>query len=142
MEKEAPMTKHKNPIPELAETTAVDSKTVQSPVSPPKRRRGKAADNSKTAAVPPGAQSAPISKRNQLIRLLSMEQGADLATLNAALGWLPHTTRAALSGLRKAGHAVITEKDEGGNPTRYRIAPTSAARPTPAPLPAPTTGEA
>ena len=35
-------------------------------------------------------------------------------------GWLPHTTRAALTGLRKKGHAI--EKTRRGDVTCYRIA--------------------
>ena len=30
-----------------------------------------------------------------------------------ATGWLPHTTRAALTGLRKRGYAVVHERIEG-----------------------------
>jgi hypothetical protein len=62
------------------------------------------------------------SRRDQLIRMLSTRSGADLAAISARFGWLPHTTRAALSGLRKSGHAVVTEKRPDGKPTRYRIA--------------------
>jgi hypothetical protein len=36
-----------------------------------------------------------------VIALLQQEQGATLAELIATTGWLPHTTRAALTGLRK-----------------------------------------
>jgi len=37
----------------------------------------------------------------------------------AATGWLPHTTRAALTGLRKKGHAIARDRVEGV--TRYAI---------------------
>ena len=37
-----------------------------------------------------------------------------------ATGWLPHTTRAALTGLRKKGHAIAKGSRE--NATCYRIA--------------------
>ena len=33
-----------------------------------------------------------------------------IAAISAALGWQAHTTRAAITGLRKAGHAVETAK--------------------------------
>lgn len=33
-----------------------------------------------------------------------------LARLVEVTGWLPHTTRAALTGLRKRGYAVTSEK--------------------------------
>lgn len=91
-----------------------------SPTDPTKRRARPA------AAPPPKAEPASKgggpSRRDELIRMLSARSGADLAAISAKFGWLPHTTRAALSGLRKAGHAVITEKRADGRPTRYRIA--------------------
>ena len=31
----------------------------------------------------------------------------------AATGWLPHTTRAALTGLRKKGYAIDSDKVDG-----------------------------
>ena len=45
----------------------------------------------------------------------------------AATGWLPHTTRAALTGLRKRGYAIERSAGEGGSV--YRIA---TAEPPPA----------
>ena len=79
------------------------------------------------AAAPPTAEPANKggrgSRRDQLVRMLSTRSGTELAAISAMFGWLPHTTRAALSGLRKAGYAVITEKRADGKPTRYRIAP-------------------
>ena len=47
-------------------------------------------------------------------------EGATLADLIEATGWLPHTTRAALTGLRKKGHVLA--KDKRGDATCYRIA--------------------
>ena len=38
--------------------------------------------------------------------MLSAEQGATIEALIAATGWLPHTTRAVLTGLRKRGYAI------------------------------------
>jgi hypothetical protein len=40
----------------------------------------------------------------------------------AATGWLPHTTRAALTGLRKKGYAIDSDKIDGV-PTYRAIAP-------------------
>jgi hypothetical protein len=60
------------------------------------------------------------TKQALVLDLLHRESGATLADLVAATSWLPHTTRAALTGLRKKGHAILTEKLETG--TRYRIA--------------------
>lgn len=67
------------------------------------------------------------SKKEQLIRLLSAKAGTDAATISSKLGWLPHTTRAAIAGLKKAGYNVTTEKPGPDTPTRYRIIARSQA---------------
>ncbi|AZQ65902.1 DUF3489 domain-containing protein [Silicimonas algicola] len=62
------------------------------------------------------------TKSATLRRLLSRKAGADLATLQEATGWQPHSVRAALSTLRKAGFRVdrTEPRSEGGAPV-YRI---------------------
>jgi DNA-binding MarR family transcriptional regulator len=60
------------------------------------------------------------SKQALVIALLRRGEGASLGELAAATGWLPHTTRAALTGLRKKGHALTREKREDGT-SIYRI---------------------
>jgi hypothetical protein len=66
-------------------------------------------------------------KQSLLIDLLSREGGASLAAIVEATAWLPHTTRAALTGLRKKGHAI--ERFRGDEETRYRIVTASAEAP-------------
>ena len=63
----------------------------------------------------------PPTKRARLIGLLKAAGGADTATLSAALGWKQHSTRAALTGLRKAGFSIERTKSDGGNSACYRI---------------------
>jgi len=46
------------------------------------------------------------TKAQQLISLLLRDGGASIAELATTLGWLPHTTRAAMSGLRKKGQMI------------------------------------
>lgn len=46
------------------------------------------------------------TKTDQVVALLKRKQGATLDDLVKATGWLPHTTRAALTGLRKKEHAI------------------------------------
>ncbi|MFO1148086.1 MAG: DUF3489 domain-containing protein [Alsobacter sp.] len=62
----------------------------------------------------------PTTKRALIIAMLGREEGATIAELMAATGWLAHTTRAALTGLRHKGHRVERSRlDEG--PSIYRI---------------------
>ncbi len=45
------------------------------------------------------------TKGDRLVQLLRARSGVDIAALSGKLGWQPHSTRAALSRLRKAGYA-------------------------------------
>ncbi len=69
-------------------------------------------------ATPAATLSPPVSKIAQVITLL--ERGATLADMIEATGWLPHTTRAALTGLRKKGHEIGKVSRDGV--TVYSIA--------------------
>ena len=74
----------------------------------------------KDKAREPEQPKAPRqTKSAAVVTLLQREQGATLAELIEATGWLPHTTRAALTGLRKKGHTI--EKSKRGDATCYRI---------------------
>jgi hypothetical protein len=55
-----------------------------------------------------------------VIDLLRRHGGATIPTLIEATGWLPHTTRAAFTGLRKRGYAIARERIDGGDSV-YRI---------------------
>ena len=70
----------------------------------------------------PAGVAAPRdgSKLALVIELLGRAHGATIIALTQATGWLPHTTRAALTGLRKRGYAVIRERIGAGDSV-YRI---------------------
>jgi len=68
------------------------------------------------AEVIPAA--ARVSKQTLIKDLLAREEGATLDEMIAAIGWLPHTTSAALTGLRKQGFPIDKNRIEGV--TRYR----------------------
>lgn len=70
--------------------------------------------------VPPVASlSPPASKITHVIALLSRKEGATLDELTDMTGWQPHSTRSALTGLRKKGLRV--ERGKRGDVTCYRI---------------------
>jgi hypothetical protein len=60
------------------------------------------------------------TKKAALVALLKNPGGASLSALMAATGWQAHSVRAALTGLRKEGHAITRQKNNGGD-TRYRL---------------------
>lgn len=68
------------------------------------------------------------TKSDRMIQLLKARSGCDIAALSAKLGWQPHSTRAALSRLRTAGHAIEKLPARKHGASRYRIA-SAAARP-------------
>ena len=78
------------------------------------------ADGKKPEEAPPAAlqedsmgEVKPQTKQALLIELLEREEGATLTQLVEATSWLPHTTRAALTGLRKKGHVITASKADG-----------------------------
>ena len=73
---------------------------------------------SSTASAPAGLMRTG-SKSALLVDLLNQPDGASLDAIIAATGWLPHTTRAAISGLRKRGFAVHNSRADGVS--RYSI---------------------
>ncbi|WP_370033322.1 DUF3489 domain-containing protein [Qipengyuania mesophila] len=56
---------------------------------------------------------------DKVIALLKRKQGATVDQMVKATGWLPHTTRAAMTGLKKKGHTI--ERDKRGEMSCYRI---------------------
>ena len=77
-------------------------------------RTNKSSKPSKALASKPApVEATNTSKRDRLAALLLRDQGATLDQMIALTGWLPHTTRAALSGLRKKGYAIDSDKIDG-----------------------------
>lgn len=63
------------------------------------------------------------TKTERVVAMLAKPKGADLNAICKATGWQPHSARAALSGLRKAGHAIERLPGDGkGGASVYRIA--------------------
>jgi len=69
-----------------------------------------------------GANQPPAStKRAKLIMMLKRPEGASVAEIGQRLGWLPHTVRAAITGLRQDGREVTRSKDVDDR-SIYRLA--------------------
>ncbi len=77
-------------------------------------------------ATAPASEESPIStapktsKIALVLGLLEREDGVGLGELIAATGWLPHTARAALTGLRRKGHVI--DRTGRGESACYRVA--------------------
>ena len=88
----------------------------------PSRKTSDTANSPVLADVSPATR--PTTKRALIIAMLSRREGATMDDLIAATGWLPHTTRAALTGLRQKGICLERSKPEG-EPAVYRIRDTT-----------------
>ena len=99
------MTKPKSKPASTAATNPVATATK------PARRRAVRAP-ARTAPVT-SILAAKTTKRDQLAALLVRDEGATLDQMIAATGWLPHTTRAALTGLKKFGYGIDSDKIDG-----------------------------
>lgn len=67
----------------------------------------------------PTSEPKKQSKGMLVLGLLQRGDGATLVELAEATGWLPHTTRAALTALRKRG--VVIDKNKRGAVTLYHV---------------------
>jgi hypothetical protein len=101
--------------------------------NPPGKRQRKMARAPQPAppnAPLPASESVaakPPTKTSLVEAMLGKDAGASLDELCQATGWLPHTCRAFLTGLRKKGHILERHKRENGA-TIYRLtAPQAAA---------------
>jgi Protein of unknown function (DUF3489) len=75
--------------------------------------------------IPTTAARRPSAPRDgtklaQLVELLQRDQGATITELVAATDWLRHTTRAALTGLRRRGYAVTLDRSDKERGSTYR----------------------
>src|SRR5215207_9920596 len=95
--------------------------------SPPSKKGGqpKPARQGQRAATTPEVKRGE-TKQGRVVTLLGRDSGASLSELIAATGWLPHTTRAALTGLRHKGFVLDRGKRADGT-TVYRISSAPAA---------------
>jgi hypothetical protein len=86
----------------------------------PKADAGAVTANVDAAPQSMVACAKPQTKAAQVEALMARDDGASLDDLCQTIGWLPHTARAFLTGLRKKGRAIERFKLDGE--TRYTIA--------------------
>jgi hypothetical protein len=92
---------------------------------PPSSQQHSAPDPSPAGGneTAPARPSAPRggTKLAQVVELLQRNRGATIDELIDATGWLPHTTRAALTGLRKRSFALAIDRSDKERGSIYRI---------------------
>lgn len=81
---------------------------------------GDALEGDTKMPLPAVALAPRATKAGAVVALLQRDDGATLGELITATGWLPHTIRAAITGIRKKGHNV--ERSKRNDETCYRVA--------------------
>jgi hypothetical protein len=104
---------------ELQEASGVRKQAVKAAPAASAASGGEAAN--------PGAPASVVSPRGGtkialVVGLIQRSLGATLDELVASTGWLPHTTRAALTGLRRRGYEVSIDRSDKKRGSTYRIA--------------------
>jgi len=108
----------------VEESVAVEPAAEISPTAPGKSPKNTPKhDAGADDVAPPTAIAAPRegSKLAAVVSLLRREGGATIDQLAAAMGWLPHTTRAALTGLRSRGFGIERREEKGERAGAYVI---------------------
>lgn len=100
------------------------TKTLNKARTASKKTAGNASANATDGQTAASESANPTAtkaagKIDRVIALLSRPNGATLDELVSATGWQPHTTRAALTGLKKKGRVISSEKIDGVR--RYRV---------------------
>ncbi len=68
-------------------------------------------------------KAAPQTKNQQVVDLLKRDAGATLEEMASITNWLPHSTRAFLTGLKKKGYAIASDKTDGVRRYRATLSP-------------------
>ncbi len=93
---------------------------AETPQSESGKKAGAARNDADAMATPRSG-----TKQARLVELLNGDHGASITDLTETLGWLPHTVRAALTGLRKRGYEIERRVEDCAS--RYRITAGSRA---------------
>jgi Protein of unknown function (DUF3489) len=113
--------------PAKASVTVVPEKTASKRSSRqtehlPAVRTAGSSDDIQIEGAATGARAPRAgSKLGSVLDMLSAEAGATIGELMAATGWLEHSTRAALTGLRRRGYGLSLAKRERDGASVYRI---------------------
>jgi Protein of unknown function (DUF3489) len=70
-----------------------------------------------------GSKATPPTKHRQIIDLLSRDDGATLEEMSTLANWLPHSTGAFMTGLKKKGYAITSDKTDGVRRYRAKSSP-------------------
>ncbi|WP_126177156.1 DUF3489 domain-containing protein [Tsuneonella rigui] len=85
-----------------------------------------ASGNAPDEQISPTKAPKVESKNEAVLAMLKRPDGATRDQMVEATGWLPHTTRAVLTGFKKKGYSITSEKV--GGVRVYRVANGAASQ--------------
>jgi hypothetical protein len=111
--------------------TGLAAAGVPEELSPPPAEEGVVPDEFPASSGEPGAAEAPApaaparrptGKLGEVLQAISAGTGATLSEITTITGWLPHTARAAVTGLRQRGFPIQLTEREGRKAYRLTAA--------------------
>lgn len=94
-------------------TNTAKSASAPKRISAPVKRALQVSRPPARSAPAPQISPAKVNKREQFAAMLLRDEGATVDQMVVGLGWLPHTVRAAMTGLKKLGYAIDSDKIDG-----------------------------
>jgi len=98
--------------------TTKQKRTLQSDRTPnadPQRGGDESSPQEQSTAseLPSNPAGKTDTKAARIVALMQRAEGATLDEMVAATNWLPHTTRAAMTGLKRKGQTITSIKADG-----------------------------
>lgn len=93
-----------------SKTKTAETITISKRASVPAKRASRLSRPGAPVSLVPQVPPVKLNKRDQLAAMLLRDEGATVGQMVVELGWLPHTVRAAMTGLKKIGFSIDSDK--------------------------------
>ena len=111
----------KPPVAPVTKRSATKAAASHAPSQSQTNVAGATANTSTESSTATTRAPRASSKLGRVLEMLAADAGATIGELTAATGWLEHTTRAALTGLRHRGYTLSLSSKERDGTSVYRI---------------------
>ena len=96
-----------------SKTSTAKRTATSKPASVPAKRSSRPSRRAVRPSPAPRVPPAKVNKRDQLAAMLLRDEGATVNHMVVELARLPHTVRAAMTGLKKLGYVIDSDKIDG-----------------------------
>jgi hypothetical protein len=111
----------KPPVAPATKRSAIKAAASHAPSHSQTNAAGATANTSTESSAATTRAPRASSKLGRVLEMLAADAGATIRELTASTGWLEHTTRAALTGLRHRGYTLSLSSKERDGASVYRI---------------------